>query len=253
MHTINLSKTDIRTDLIFEQKKYKLNTFSNNLKIIKDHDDDYNYITIFYKDITDKDNYHSVKNALVKELKKLITPSRDKPILIIGLGNRLSTPDSLGPKVIENILVTRHLFLLGDVDEKYSNCCSFTPNVIGNTGLESSDVIKSIINDITPSQVIIIDSLKTNTVERLNKTIQISNQGIIPGSGIGNTRKEITKNNMNVEIISIGVPTVIELDNENNNLIVSTCDIDFIIEKLGILIADAINNTIHTIRQNNSV
>ena len=104
--------------------------------------------------------------------------------------------------------------------------------------------------DVKPSQVLIIDSLKTNIKDKLNKTIQITDSGIHPGSGIGNTRKEISKNNMNVDVIAIGIPTVVQID---DNLIVCTADIDYIIDKLSFLISNSVNKILHEnyIRQNN--
>lgn len=246
MHTVNLDDKNIRTDLLLEQNNNKnisqKEEIINGIKVINSKENTNLYTTIYYEDITDKDNYRKVENVLIKQLSKYLTPTRKDTILIIGLGNRNSTPDSLGPKVIDNILVTRYLFLLGDVEEGYSNTSTFIPNVTGNTGIETADIIKSIINDIKPSQVLIIDSLKTNTKEKLNKTIQITNSGIHPGSGIGNTRKEISNKNMHTNIIAIGVPTVMQID---DNLIVCTADIDFIIEKLSLLIGNSINKLLH--------
>jgi spore protease len=253
MHTINLNEKNIRTDLITEQNNKSISskeTIINGVKIINSRENNNLYTTIYFEDITDKDNYKNIEKILIKELKEYITPTRKNPILIIGLGNRNSTPDSLGPKVIDNILVTRYLFLLGDVEKGYSNTCSFIPNVTGNTGIETASIIKSLINEINPSQVLIIDALKTDNKEKLNRTIQITNTGIHPGSGIGNTRKEISSHNMNTKVIAIGVPTVVEID---ENLIVCTADIDYLIEKLSHLISSSVNKLLHEnfIRQNN--
>ena len=254
MHTVNLEDKNIRTDLLLEQnnseKIIKKEEIINGIKVINSKENSNLYTTIYYKDITDKDNFKKIEYILIKELKKYLSPTRNNPILIIGLGNRNSTPDSLGPKVVDNVLVTRYLFLLGDVEEGFSNTCTFIPNVTGNTGIETADIIKDLIEDIKPLQVLIIDSLKTNTKERLNKTIQITNSGIHPGSGIGNTRKEISSKNMNTKIIAIGIPTVMQID---DNLIVCTSDIDFTIEKLSLLISNSVNKLLHEnyIRQNN--
>ena len=253
MHTINLNNKNIRTDLITEQNNNNITSDEKvieGVKVINSKENSNLYTTLYYNDITDKDNYKKVEKILIDELKKYITQTRKDTTLIVGLGNRNSTPDSLGPKVIDNILVTRYLFQLGDVEEGYSNTCSFIPNVTGNTGIETANIIKTLIEDIKPKQVIIIDALKTNTKDKLNKTIQITNTGIHPGSGIGNTRKEISSNNMNTKIIAIGVPTVVEID---ENLIVCTADIDYLIEKLSFLISSSINKLLHKnyIRQNN--
>ena len=254
MHIINIRNNNIRTDLLEDNKMNKIFKVKeekiNDIKVTNSIQNNYLYTTINFNDITDKTKFNNLEQVLIKELKRYIIPTRNKPILIIGLGNKESTPDSLGPKVLENILVTRYLFSLGDVEEGYSNVCKFSPNVVGNTGLETADIIKNIINDINPSHVIIIDSLKTNTKEKLNKTIQITNSGIHPGSGIGNARKEITNKNMNCKVIAIGIPTVVEIE---DNLIVCTLDIDYIIDKLSLLISNSINKILHEnyIRQNN--
>ena len=129
---------------------------------------------------------------------------------MIGLGNEESTPDSLGPKSMNHVLVTRHLFLLGDVEEGYRNVASFKPSVTGVTGIETKDLIEGITEKIKPDLLIVIDALASNSIDRLNKTIQITTSGISPGSGIGNNRVEISKETMNIPVIALGVPTVVE-------------------------------------------
>ena len=263
MHKINMSNINIHTDLITEQKiskktekqtkeinKIKVTNISNKLD---------QYTIINFKDITDKNNFKNVQNIFVEELKQYIKLKKEDTILIIGLGNQKSTPDSLGPYVVDNILVTRYLFLLGEVEEGYSNVCTFIPNVMGNTGIETANIVKSIIQETKATKVIIIDSLKTTNLNRLNKTIQITNKGISPGSGIYNNRQEISKKTMNIDVIAIGVPTVVELNNllekqYKEKLIVTPTNIDFIIEKLAILIGNGINISLHKnfIRQNNN-
>ena len=258
-----MSNINIHTDLITEQKiskkiekqtkeinKIKVTNISNKLD---------QYTIINFKDITDKNNFKNVQNIFVEELKQYIKLKKEDTILIIGLGNQKSTPDSLGPYVVDNILVTRYLFLLGEVEEGYSNVCTFIPNVMGNTGIETANIVKSIIQETKATKVIIIDSLKTTNLNRLNKTIQITNKGISPGSGIYNNRQEISKKTMNIDVIAIGVPTVVELNNllekqYKEKLIVTPTNIDFIIEKLAILIGNGINISLHKnfIRQNNN-
>ena len=173
------------------------------------------YITISYKDVTDKDNYKNLEKILVSELKKVLKYLNIKfksKCLVIGLGNRESTPDSLGPKVIDNILVTRYLYDIEkiDVDPNYRNVSAFTPGVTGTTGIESSDVIKGLIEKTKPDFLIIIDALASSSIERVNKTIQITDTGINPGSGVYNNRGELSKKTLGIPVIAIGVPTVIE-------------------------------------------
>ena len=260
MHNIDIDNKDIRTDLIMESKLDTNTTTiinkNKNIKVLKTTINNNKYTTITYNDITDKDNFKSVQNTFVKELKTYIKLDKDDIILVIGLGNYNSTPDSLGPKTIENILVTRYLYLLGDVEEGYSNVSVFTPNVEGNTGISSSSIIKSIIKEIKATKVIVIDSLKTNTLTRLGKIIQITDKGISPGSGINNTRSEISKKTMNIDVIAIGIPTVVDIKSIiedyykekiklKDNLIVTPTNIDYLIEKLSILIGNGINNSLH--------
>ena len=260
MHKVNTNHQNIRTDLILEKeihnKKSKVHTL-RDIKITYTQYQKYNYTTIYFDDITDKDNFNNLLEILVNELKKYLKPTNKETYLVIGLGNKESTPDSLGPKVLNNILITRYLFLLGDVEEGYSNVCSFEPNVTGNTGIETFDIVETIIKQTNATKVIIIDSLKANTINNLIKTIQITDSGISPGSGINNNRKELSPKTLNTDIIAIGVPTVVDIKSLHHdikdNLIVTPTNIDFIIEKLALLIGKSINMSLHKdfIRQNN--
>ena len=152
------------------------------------------YTTIFFEDITDKDNYNKVLNILIKELHKIISKTslkKDYTSLIIGLGNIKSTPDSLGPRVIENIIVTKHIY------DYYKR-------------IETSEYIKGIVSILKPDFVIVIDALASDSIDRVCKTIQITDAGINPGSGIGNERKEISYETLNIPVIAIGVPMVVD-------------------------------------------
>ena len=253
MHEIRINRANLDTDLIIEENSF--NIISNNqVKVINNKIDKYKYTTIIFKDITDKDNYFKVQKIFVKELKKYLNVSPDDSFLIIGLGNSKSTPDSLGPVTIKDVLVTSYLFKLGEVEAGYSNVCSFIPDVTGNTGIETYDIIKSLIKETKVNKVVIIDSLKTNDINRLCKTIQITDRGISPGSGIGNNRKEISSDNLTVEVIAIGIPTVLNIKGiTKDNFIVTPTNIDFVIERLGNLLANGINLSLHKnfIRHNN--
>ena len=244
MHEIKITQSNIRTDVISEKNNKNNHSYfikENGLKIEKQS----HYTIIHFKDITDYNNYKQVQVELIKQLKEYIKIDKNDQILVIGLGNEKSTPDSLGPMTIDKVLVTRYLYMLGEIEEGYSNVCSFTPNVMGNTGIETSDLIKSVIDQTKVTKVIVIDSLRTNTLSHLIKTIQITDQGINPGSGIGNSRKEISKKNMNVEVIAIGVPTIIEYQTKDTSIMVTPTDIDYLIEKLSILIGDSLNIIFH--------
>ena len=173
-----------------------------------------NYITIELTDITNYEDRENVGKVLVKEIKDILNKNNIKDnyeCLVIGLGNKKSTPDALGPMVIDNILVTRHLFELNaDVKEGIRKVSAIIPGVMGNTGIETIDIIKGIVDNVKPKFIIVIDSLCASSIERLNKTIQLTDTGIHPGSGIGNIRKEISKDTLGIPVIAIGVPTVVE-------------------------------------------
>ena len=249
----------IYTDLIVES-----NTGKGNNNIIYQEDsicvkesffNKKHYTTIFFDDIIDSLKYKKVQDVFVRELKKYLNLKKKEKILVIGLGNEKSTPDSLGPSTVKNILITRYLFLLGDVEEGYQNVSAFTPDVMGNTGIETSHIVKKIVDEVKPTKVIVIDSLKSDHIERINRTIQITDKGIHPGSGINNVRKEISFKTIGVDVIAIGVPTVVNLcsiikQSQKNislgeNLIVTPTNIDFMIEKLSILIGNGINISLH--------
>ena len=173
------------------------------------------YITISYEDVTDKTNAKNLEKVIIDELKKIFLSLKiddNKKCLVVGLGNRKSTPDALGPKTVEQILVTRYLYEIEqiEVDPNYRNVASFIPGVTGNTGIESSDVILGIVERIKPDFVIVIDALASSSMDRVNKTIQITDSGIHPGSGVYNNRKELSFETLHIPVISIGIPTVIE-------------------------------------------
>jgi len=228
----DLKNYAIRTDLVvdiledsLEDSNIKIeNREDNDIKILSvEILDDNNklkkkhgkYITISYRDVTDKDNCKNLENVVIKELKSMfeyLNITSDMKCLVIGLGNRNSTPDSLGPNTVENILVTRYLYEIEkiNVDKDYRNVSAFVPGVTGVTGIESSDIILGIVEKIKPDFIIAIDALASSSMDRVNKTLQITDSGIHPGSGVYNNRKELSKETLNIPVISIGVPTVIE-------------------------------------------
>lgn len=226
-HSVDLSKYQIRTDLAIESikdiKNISKEKIEENIKITNVVVDDKvsslinkkkgNYITIEFDDVTDSSNYEKVKKVFVRELNNLLNLLKiDKKAscLIIGLGNSKSTPDSLGPLTINNIIVTNHLFELDELSDEYRRVSVLVPGVMGQTGLETSDVISSIVDKFKPDFIILIDALASQSVERVNKTIQMTDTGIHPGSGIGNSRKEISYETLNIPCIAIGVPTVVD-------------------------------------------
>lgn len=135
-------------------------------------------------------------------------------ILIVGLGNRNVTPDALGPTVVDQLQITRHLY------KEFGNAAFFTPckylvssivpGVMAQTGMETLEIVKGITNETKPDYVIVIDALASRSTKRLNRTIQISDTGIHPGSGVGNHRNALTKETLGIPVISIGIPTVVD-------------------------------------------
>ena len=268
-HEIDLKKCKIHTDLLIEELNLNneirsinvTNTYLNKKESMKYHKKEGNYITIEFIDITDYENREKIEKVLEKELLniyKLNNIKNEDSCLIVGLGNINSTPDSLGPLVIDRILVTNHLFLYSNVEKGFRKTYAITPNVMSYTGIETSDILIGIIKRIKPSFVIVIDSLISSSTKRLNKTIQITDTGIIPGSGVNSNRKEISKKTIHIPVICIGVPTVIETSviikeavgkniKTDNTLMVTPKEIDFVIKELSDLISEGINNSLHKI------
>ena len=150
-------------------------------------------------------------NLLGEELGRLIQPSREAPVLVIGLGNRDITPDALGPLAAERVLVTRHMFreLPQYTDKRLKSVCAVAPGVLGVTGVETLEMAESLVRAVRPTAVLCIDSLAAGASSRICATVQISDTGIQPGSGVGNHRRALTRESLGVEVISLGVPTVI--------------------------------------------
>ncbi|CQR46903.1 Germination protease precursor [Paraliobacillus sp. PM-2] len=175
------------------------------------------YITIHTESVKSQDSNEQNKaaNTFSAELEALLKKENipeDASCLIVGLGNWNVTPDALGPMAVEKVLVTSHLFALHPetVAEGYRPVSAITPGVMGVTGIETSDVIQGIIDKQSPDFVIAIDALASRSIERVNATIQIANTGIHPGSGVGNKRKELSKDTLGIPVIAIGVPTVVD-------------------------------------------
>ncbi|SFC62323.1 GPR endopeptidase [Clostridium uliginosum] len=189
-----------------------------------------NYITIDIPEFTiyDGEIMDEVSKVLSKVVKRLIHVNEEKTALVVGLGNWQVTPDALGPKVTEKIMVTRHLQVVMPeaIDDSVRPVCAIAPGVLGVTGIETGEVIKSLVDKVKPDLVICIDALASRRVERLNRTIQISDTGISPGAGVGNNRKEISEKSLGVKVIAIGVPTVVDAATIAND------SIDLVIDEL---------------------
>lgn len=224
---IDLSKYKLRTDLAIELATEK-NIIDNieqfeDIKVSHIYIDKEkskiiekkvgNYITIEFDDVTDHHNQEKVKKIFIKQIKKMLNKigiQENHSALVIGLGNSRSTPDSLGPESVNKLIITNHLYELGNLGKGFRRVSALNPGVMGETGIETSDIIKSIVDKIKPDFLIVIDALASSSIERVNRTIQITDTGIHPGSGIGNSRKEISKEILNIPVLAIGVPTTVD-------------------------------------------
>ncbi|HBF4992950.1 TPA: GPR endopeptidase [Clostridioides difficile] len=160
----------------------------------------------------DDESREEMISYLKDELVDIFGQDENKKTLVIGLGNRNITSDALGPKSVSKTLVTRHLFknYNKDYDDDFTEVSALSPGVMGVTGIETSEIVKSLVEKVKPDRVVAIDALASRKMERVNSTIQISTAGISPGGGVGNTRKSLTKETLGVDVIAIGVPTVVD-------------------------------------------
>lgn len=175
------------------------------------------YITLESQELAQADTeYHREMSVqIAKYVKELLPKKKDLKVLVVGLGNRDATPDSLGPRVVDNICITRRITEeIGEMELvnrcKHFEVSGIIPGVLAQTGMESAEIIKGIVEEIKPDVVLAIDSLAARNTARLNTTIQISNTGIHPGSGVGNHRKGLTEQTIGVPVIAIGIPTVVD-------------------------------------------
>lgn len=228
MREVNISNCDIRTDLVidlidenqpFETKTVIDNVTVSNICLDKENAsllnrDPGNYTTIYFEDITDSTNYETVLKVMTSELSKMlkVTDIKDNySCMVVGLGNEKSTADEIGVSAAKKVIVTKHIFdLTGSLEDGFRITTCLIPGVMGTTGIETSDIISSVVKKVSPDFMIVIDALASGSIDRLLKTIQITNTGINPGSGIGNNRKEISSKSYGIPVIAIGVPTVVE-------------------------------------------
>ncbi|MCM1567583.1 MAG: GPR endopeptidase [Dehalobacter sp. 4CP] len=172
-----------------------------------------NYITIDAPDIKENNyqQHNKIVAVLARHLAGLLNFKEDTSFLIVGLGNWQATPDALGPKVVEKIMVTRHLFHYTpeEIEGKMRQVSAISPGVLGLTGIETAEVIRGLVEHVRPDYVIAIDALAAGALDRIGTTIQLADTGINPGSGIGNHRKGLNEETLGCKVIAIGVPTVV--------------------------------------------
>lgn len=248
-----IGNTDLAIDIKINNKEnikkkvkkidnIKITSIEINNNYLKKIKKDGTYITIEFNEIEYMEKTKLI-NILKNEIKKFT--KNYKKFLIIGLGNKRLTPDALGYRTINKLLITKHINDIHKLDKNFSVVSAFCPDVITKTGIENKQLIQSLVKITKPDMVIIIDSLMSTSIDRLNKTIQISDAGISPSSLLN--KYELNKENLKRPVLSIGVPTVINANKfiKNKNLLISETNIDYILETLSDIIATSLNQTLH--------
>ncbi|MBU3202999.1 GPR endopeptidase [Clostridium algidicarnis] len=173
-----------------------------------------NYITIDIPEFTyyDGETMNRVSKVVADSLSKIINKDKHRNTLVIGLGNWNVTPDALGPRVISKTMITRHLkeLIPDKIDEKIASVSALSPGVLGLTGIETVEIVKGVVDKTKPDLIICVDALASRRLDRVNRTIQISDTGISPGSGLKNHRKALNIETLGIKVIAIGVPTVVD-------------------------------------------
>lgn len=263
-------RTDLAIELSDEKKNQKLgllkeekrnkDVLSTRIKISSDEQEKIlgkpkgNYITLEFPSVEKIDSYEEIKTELINALKELIGEKKDN-ILVVGLGNDEITSDSIGPMVAKRILATRHI--VGEFAEKIGlkglkSVSVISPNVLGKTGIEVTEIIEGIVKKTNAQAVIVIDALASASITRLFTTIQLCNTGISPGSGVKNSRKELSEKTLGVPVIAVGVPTVVDalslafeiteqIPKNDTDLIVTPKDADILCHRISEILANSIN------------
>lgn len=176
-----------------------------------------------------QEHFDAITKTFSEELKRMLPKrNKDSVTLVVGLGNRNITADALGPKVVDGLLVTRHLFDLmpEDISDGVVPVCALSPGVLGITGIETNEIIKGVVQRVKPDVIIAIDALASRSISRVMTTIQLSNTGIKPGAGVGNERGGLDLETLGVPVIAVGVPTVVDAATMANDTI------DMVIENI---------------------
>lgn len=245
----------IRTDLAIENMQNPLK--SEKIGDITSYflqKDKRKYYTLDFKRIDKMIDFSDLEKALINALEDLLPEKREK-ILVVGLGNAEITSDAIGPKTAEKILATRHI--TGKFAEDIGlfglkSVSVIAPNVLGKTGIEVSELVFGAVQTVKPDAVIVIDALCAKSIERLFSCIQLCDNGISPGSGVKNSRKELSRKTLGVPVVAIGVPTVVdaltiaheltgEEPKEHIDMIVTPKDADLLCEKTGAFLSRILN------------
>lgn len=225
----------------------------------------------------DEDYHQEISEALCKELREIIPAAgKQQSVLVVGLGNQSVTADALGPHVVDNLNITRHMVReygrAAYNREKVHLVSGIIPGVMAKTGMETAEIVQGVVEKTIPDVVIVVDALAARSTKRLNRTIQVTNTGIHPGSGVGYHRSALTSESLKVPVIAIGVPTVVDAATivndaieklfrdsgeegewntewigglaELNNMYVTGKDIDYEIKQISHIVCDAINRAL---------
>lgn len=234
------------------------------------------YITLDAPDMMDPDdNYHAeVSHEIAKHIKAMLPmKKKEQSFLVVGLGNRDVTADSLGPRSVDNLMITRHIVekfgAAAYARDQVNKVSAIIPGVMARTGMEAAEIVKGVVEQTSPDVILAIDALAARSTKRLNRTIQISNAGIHPGSGVGNHRNALDETTLGIPVIAIGIPTVVDagtivkdaLDKNGagkiikeafpiadlNNFYVTGKDIDEIVKRLSFTVSEALNEAFEII------
>jgi len=212
------------------------------------------YITVEFPSVDKIDSFDEIKDELITALRELL-PEKYNNILVVGLGNDEITSDSIGPNTAKRLLATRHIAgeFAENIGLKGLNSVSVVaPNVLGKTGIEVSEIIESIVKKTAPQAVIVIDALASMSITRLFKTVQLCDTGISPGSGVKNSRRELSQKTLGVPVIAVGVPTVVdaltlafeiteELPKNDTDMIVTPKDADLLCHRISEILSSSLN------------
>lgn len=217
------------------------------------------YLTLEAPGLASPDeDYHREVSEVIADLLRELTGTAES-VLVAGLGNRDVTPDALGPQAVSNLMITRHLIReYGREMMGMDGCCvvsGIVPGVMAQTGMETSEILQGIIEETRPDLLIVIDALAARSTRRLGRTVQITDTGIQPGSGVGNHRGSLTKESLGIPVIAIGVPTVVEaaaivydaqgncekMPPHLNGMFVTPKNIDEMIKQLSFTLSEALN------------
>lgn len=178
---------------------------------------------------------------LAGHLKKMLPKDAQQHIMVVGLGNRAVTPDALGPRTVDGMLISRHV---ADAFQGLRPVSAICPGVKGQTGLESLEIVRSVLQQTKPACVIVVDALAAAEISHIGTVVQVSDAGIQPGSGVGNHRAAFDRKTLGVPVLAVGIPTVTDLDQPSSGMIVTSAEIDACIDGMSKMLSSALNEAL---------